>query len=385
MPESHPNKGNTENIIYIQDLFASFSRLNEAGFLKRIIDMFDQYSDSFDYIYILTSDQKKLDYFPPNTKHIPFPHSMPSKYRRLFYFFFSSFSFQRNVKYVELSGTTAIISTIFYKLLGKRIFLYHGWDLSKTLEAHNKQVLAHIAKFINILAFKISDTIAVSTRTIGNDVRKYTSIEKIYLLPNYVDINHFKPCTNLKKKKNLLIYVGRLHKDKNLFMLMDVMKELPQFDLWILGDGPLKERLLEYKKINSIINVKFLGTIQFEVLPNFLNKASAFILVSHIEGLPVALLEGMACGLPCIGTNVSGINDVIVDGFNGVLCCKNKDNIKNAIIYLFNSSEKMAIMSKNCRDHVIKNFSEKVILERKIKLIKGQFEGINPLFQNDSK
>ena len=89
----------------------------------------------------------------------------------------------------------------------------------------------------------------------------------------------------------------------------------------------------------------------------------------------------MACELPCIGTNVDGIKDVVVDRMTGLLCDKIAEDIKRCIQNLFNDREKMKEMGKRAREFAVDNYSMDKIIERRIKLIKGELEGIEPLYK----
>lgn len=88
--------------------------------------------------------------------------------------------------------------------------------------------------------------------------------------------------------------------------------------LQLAGEGALRPQM-EWiaQQLGLEASVQFLGT-RTDVL-DLLQHASAFVLPSRWEGLPNALLEAMACGLPCVATRVSGSEDVVVDGVNGLL------------------------------------------------------------------
>jgi len=78
----------------------------------------------------------------------------------------------------------------------------------------------------------------------------------------------------------------------------------------------LEELISELKLDNR---VRLMGTIPHEQIAGFLNLADVFVLPSLSEGLGIAIIEAMACGIPVIGTNVDGIPDIIKDNDNGVL------------------------------------------------------------------
>ena len=111
--------------------------------------------------------------------------------------------------------------------------------------------------------------------------------------------------------------MGRLEPEKNLFNLIEALSPT-NLTLDIYGSGELQEPLQrKAKKLNVPIN--FMGVVPNQELPDFLNRYRYYILPSLHEGMPKSLLEAMACGLICIGTDVNGINEVIEDNVNGLL------------------------------------------------------------------
>lgn len=97
-----------------------------------------------------------------------------------------------------------------------------------------------------------------------------------------------------------------------------IASKYPDYTLFIYGEGPLR------RDLESLIKTLHLGNQVF--LPGFkknihelISDAGFFILSSDFEGLSNALLEAMCMGIPCIITNVSGIDEVIHDKINGVL------------------------------------------------------------------
>ena len=73
--------------------------------------------------------------------------------------------------------------------------------------------------------------------------------------------------------------------------------------------------------------IHWLGRINNEELPTYINSARAFVLCSLIEGHPRVMIEAMACGMPIIGTNVPGISNVLQHEVTGYLCDTDADSI----------------------------------------------------------
>lgn len=145
------------------------------------------------------------------------------------------------------------------------------------------------------------------------------------LIPNGVDITRFHPVaadTPLAERVRTVVCLSRLSYEKGIDVLLQawrmVYRECPEAHLLILGNGPLQiqlERMTRELDITS--SVTFMG-VQCNV-PELLSRAGLAVLPSRVEGMPNALLETMACGLPGIATRVSGSEDIIAHEVNGLL------------------------------------------------------------------
>jgi glycosyltransferase involved in cell wall biosynthesis len=117
-----------------------------------------------------------------------------------------------------------------------------------------------------------------------------------------------------------LIFMGRLHPQKDVETLLRALVLASQSDVQalILGDGYLRSSLEQMAvELGVRQRVIFHGRVS-DVSP-FLQQADLFVLPSLAEGISNALLEAMACGLPCLVSDIAGNRAVIVDGENGFL------------------------------------------------------------------
>ena len=86
-------------------------------------------------------------------------------------------------------------------------------------------------------------------------------------------------------------------------------------------------------KNNFSDNITFLGHVSHEDLPSYYNMADILTLPSDMEGIPMVILESLACGTPVVSSNVGGIPDIIANGINGiVLDDLSPDQLASAII-----------------------------------------------------
>jgi len=112
--------------------------------------------------------------------------------------------------------------------------------------------------------------------------------EKTFLLPYFVDI---KPKKNKVKEKDYFLFVGRLSEEKGIIKFLEVFKTLPKIKLVVIGDGPLKIKVEEYRRYKNII-VK--GHLPREEIYSYIQKAKAVIISSlWYEILPNTYLESI--------------------------------------------------------------------------------------------
>jgi len=156
--------------------------------------------------------------------------------------------------------------------------------------------------------------------------------ERITRIPNGVDTEKFRPLAQCRpdsrRPERDILCVTRLQYPKGVDVLLHAWARLIhapaewrtqlKLRLLIVGEGPLRPQLERIAAEHGIQDsVEFLG-LRRDVV-NLLQEAWGFVLPSRWEGMPNALLEAMACGLPCIATRVSGSEDIINDGVNGLL------------------------------------------------------------------
>jgi glycosyltransferase involved in cell wall biosynthesis len=158
--------------------------------------------------------------------------------------------------------------------------------------------------------------------------------ERIIYIPNGVDTQRFYPVSwvnpekMLQRRERLFVCVARLEYAKGVDVLLhawSLMMSFPprwreglQPKLRLVGDGTCRTQLEQLAaELGIEESVEFWGT-RLDV-PEILQGAWGFVLPSRWEGMPNALLEAMACALPCIATRVSGSEDVLEQGQNGLL------------------------------------------------------------------
>jgi glycosyltransferase involved in cell wall biosynthesis len=104
-----------------------------------------------------------------------------------------------------------------------------------------------------------------------------------------------------------------------------VAAEIPGAELQIAGDGPLRDQLVEFtKELNLANRVTFVGALPHTA--QFFSQLDIFVLSSLNEGLPLALLEAMAAGLPVVSTRAGGVEEAAHEGQNAYLATVGDSN-----------------------------------------------------------
>ncbi|MDN5126833.1 glycosyltransferase [Aliarcobacter butzleri] len=131
----------------------------------------------------------------------------------------------------------------------------------------------------------------------------------------------------IKKKRFTFVTVGRLDKGKNHKLIIDAIRDIDA-DLWIIGDGNLKEELQKYiKELSLNDKVYLLGKKENPFA--YISKADCFVFASNHEGFPNVLVEAMVCGCSVISTDcLSGPREILAP--NSDVSFELKDKIEFA-------------------------------------------------------
>lgn len=185
--------------------------------------------------------------------------------------------------------------------------------------------------------------------------RKPRLIHNAVFLPdietNY-DANHSR-----KPKDGYLVgSVGRLTTQKGYIYLLEaipkVLTILPNVHFVIIGDGELHTELLEYaRRLGIQDHVDFLG-LRTDV-PSWLRQMDLFVLPSLWEGLPTAIMEAMACGVPVIATDIPGTNELVQDGITGWLVPeKDPQRLAQTILFALENHQLRKFVTQNAMNNL---------------------------------
>jgi glycosyltransferase involved in cell wall biosynthesis len=187
----------------------------------------------------------------------------------------------------------------------------------------------------------------------------------VRVIPNGVDTTFFAPPRDQKHLPLTLLFVGRLHWQKNVSALLSVLEVIrSRFVLpaiaRVVGDGPERlhlEKLAGQMRLDNAIS--FEGWLSRAEIASAYRRAFLLVNLSRYEGMSNVVLEALASGLPVIGSNIPGNAELIEDQATGFLFNLDEDPLKIAeqIVDLFGNPERRVAMGKSARESVVARYT----------------------------
>lgn len=205
---------------------------------------------------------------------------------------------------------------------------------------------------------------------------------KIKKVSHGVDTDIFKPSNDKGMSKRKLFnteiknvtFVGRLVPEKRPFFLLEtwesVIKEYPKAQMVIIGKGRLEDELKKYCREKGLeSSIKFMGVVG-DVLPYY-GIADVFLLPSSSEGVSIALLEAMSCGLPVVASNIPGNAEIIQNGKNGLLFdVENRMDCAQKIVLLLKDEQLADRLKNEARRTIEELYSSDIMTKSFIEIYK---------------
>lgn len=243
---------------------------------------------------------------------------------------------------------------------------YHG--RLHTLRASSGRIL--YTALDRLLNFRLTARLVYVSHTIHQREVAHgrTPANRSQVIPNGIDLERFQPLPaerarlrqvyGLAEDIPLMVFAGRLSDQKGLDVLLEALRRVKQqgsapFVAWLVGNGPLEASLrAQAQQAGLSEQVHFLGVQQD--IPDYLSAGDLFVLPSRWEAMSIALLEALACGLPCVVSQVGDNPLLVEDGREGLTTPPEQaEPLAVAIQQLLNNPQLRAQMASQARARAI--------------------------------
>jgi glycosyltransferase involved in cell wall biosynthesis len=272
---------------------------------------------------------------------------------------------------IHLQGRSGFLYSLF-PTNTPYVATYHGL-VSKEQKAIKSENLSlqyklfyFVSNYIERFTLKKSKNLIVVSNSLKQDIIGITNKNKCFtVIPNGVNI----PDVGMEdtSKINIITFIGRVEKTKGVKDLVDAIGNIDSnIKCAIIGDGEYKKELTELVNLNPKLNNKiwFLGSLTSQEVSKWISISKMIVLPSYYETQGIVLLEANAHKKPVIASNISGINEIISDGVNGLLFEKgNTKELGDKIKLLLNNNILANILGQNGFNMVKETYSWKSIVK----------------------
>lgn len=309
----------------------SIQRLHQSGQHTRLIKgYFRAYVLAFEHTYFFSYFDEYLDNYSDDQALLDRISVCARQNHRLPYRLYSvvlPFTYPAEFAACDVlrvfQATGALPAIVARARYGTPYAVTYGYRYAEFARTQKRRVGAVWLELVERLALRYAAAVIVTTAQLKAQVQKGVPAERVHLIPNGVDTAQFTPGPMAADSKEpaIVMFVGRLEAQKNLACLIEAMCHVQKEHharLVLVGEGGLRPRL-EQQAHDLGVEVEFGGIVEHSRLPERLRTAKVFVLPSLIEGHPKALLEAMACGLPCVVSDSEGNRELIHHEQTGLL------------------------------------------------------------------
>jgi glycosyltransferase involved in cell wall biosynthesis len=182
---------------------------------------------------------------------------------------------------------------------------------------------SHISDFAvhHILSnfFTNCDALIALNQSAYDSIRDFGYTGPVYIIPNGRALAHYssKQIADINSDQKTLLFIGFLNERKNQLYLLKALKYLPvNYYLRLIGkplNPDYKEKLDKYIRKHKLTNVEFVGQIEHDQIPGFLESAHVFTSASTMEVQSLVVIEALASGTPVVGLSNETIDELISD------------------------------------------------------------------------
>lgn len=242
------------------------------------------------------------------------------------------------------------------------VFHLHGGGFKRFLEQRCGPLRRGLARWI----LRRTSRIVVLSDSWRHWMNELLGRDDVLVIPNPVFVSE---SAHREAFPPMLLFLGRLSREKGVDDLLRAFallaKDHPAVRLVCAGDGNQQRVIALAKALGVERALQLPGWVEKEDKEKLLSSAAIFVLPSHIEAMPMSLLEAMAWGVPVVATRVGSVPEVIADGEIGVLVAPgNVAELKSAIDRLLSNPAERERMGMAAKQHVARAFGHKSVMDK---------------------
>jgi len=207
-------------------------------------------------------------------------------------------------------------------LSGFRPILTMSWGFDLMEDVHRNKWWEWVTRYtLKRSTFFTSDAIVTRDKAVAYGMNP----EQTIVFPWGVDLKHFKPSTSKVQRSTFTLFCNRSWEprygvDVLARAFVKVAQQNENVNLLMLGGGSQGHAIRQILQSGGVLErVAFAGQISQTVLPDWYHRADLYISPSHVDGSSVSLMEALACGLPCLVSDIPANKEWVVEGENGWL------------------------------------------------------------------
>ncbi|GGF65857.1 glycosyl transferase family 1 [Alteromonas lipolytica] len=258
-----------------------------------------------------------------------------------------------------------------------RVHAEHGRDIFDPTGANKKYRLLRklLSRFITVIVPVSQDLF----NWLLNDVK--ITPAKLKLVVNGINTQHFSPTEQHQPNRDRFVFghVGRLAKIKNQTLMIrafgQAARQSAEFashcQLKLIGGGECFDELNELVKQLALTSQVHLAGPKLDMKAEY-DDFDVFVMSSLAEGIPMTLLESMACEIPPLVTRVGGIPEVIDEHCGWLYESEDEQALTKLMLDCFSDPEKVRLMGENSRQRIVAEYSEEAMVEAYRQIYQGR-------------
>ncbi|KTG26712.1 glycosyltransferase family 4 protein [Haloferax profundi] len=264
-----------------------------------------------------------------------------------------------DIVHVHSSHTYSFYRSAFFVL-----FSAYVWRVPVVLHIHGSSfdefldTDSLVVRRLQSLVFDTVDDVIVLSEYWRGLVARRADSDKVHVMANAVEPAEYAP--TFEADSVHIVFVSNLIERKGIGELLDAIEALESmpnlsFEVSIGGRGPFAERAEAVAEAYE--NVEYLGFLSEEEKRDLLSRGTVFVLPTYAEGLPIAMLEGMAGGNAIVTTPVGSIPEVISDERGILVTPGDAEELTQALVRLVSNPELAVQMGRRNRELIEERYS----------------------------